>query len=88
MKDGVVDIYRTFAEGEARSRRSMLSSRGTRTHPAGRIHAAEPLAVATLCGRTTRDLFEFGRSRYPYERTPPEARCPTCNQLAGRPIPD
>lgn len=88
LKDGVVEIYRTFAESEARPRRSMLSGRGARTHPAGRIHAAAPLAVTTLCGRATRDLFEFGRSHYPYERTPTGARCPTCNELAGRPTMD
>jgi hypothetical protein len=85
MQDGVVNVYRTFAEHEVRSRRSVLSRRGTRTSPAGRIHAADAKAITTLCGRTTRELFEFGRSHYPFERTAMENRCPTCNELAGRP---
>lgn len=80
-----MEIYRTFAESEARSRRSALSGRGVRTSPSGRIHAADHLAITTLCGLLTRDLFEFGRSRYPYERFPMEHRCPACNELAGRP---
>ena len=63
----------------------MISKSGPRTSPAGRVHAADHLAVTTLCGQATRDLFEFGRSRYPFERTPMNARCPTCNELAGRP---
>src|SRR4249919_892753 len=81
----VVRIYRAFAEEERRSRASMLSRRGTRTTPAGRIHAAEQPAITTLCGRATRDLFEFGRSRHPFERFPMESRCAACNELAGRP---
>jgi hypothetical protein len=80
-----VSVYRTFAEREVRSRRSVLSTRGTRTSPAGRIHAADARAITTLCGRTTRELFEFGRNHHPFERTPMENRCPTCNELAGTP---
>ncbi len=78
-------IFRTFAEREEKTRRSLLSRRGPRTIPAGRIHAAEMHTLATLCGRATRDLFEFGRSRYPFEVFPMGHRCPACNELAGRP---
>ena len=82
---GTVDVFRTFAEGQQRSRRWAKRARGTRMAPTGRIHAAQQKAVVTLCGLRTRDLFEFGPSRYPFERTPAESRCRSCNELAGRP---
>jgi len=81
-----VDIYRTFAEGQHRSRRSFTHSRGARMAPDGRIHAAEQHAIVTLCGVPTLELHEFGRSRYPYEAEPLESRCETCDGLAGHPI--
>ena len=65
-----------------------LSRRGARTLPAGRIHAAEHQATTTLSGRAIGDLFEFGRSRYPYERFSMGSRCGACNELAGRPTSD
>ena len=82
---GTVDVFRTFAEGQQRSRRLAKRARGTLMAPTGRIHAAQQKAVVTLCGLRTRDLIEFGRSRYPFERISIGARCPKCNELAGRP---
>jgi hypothetical protein len=82
---GPVDVFRTFAEGQQRSRRWAKRARGTRMAPTGRIHGAQQTAVVTLCGLRTRGLFEFGRSRHPFERTPAESRCRSCNELGGRP---
>jgi hypothetical protein len=81
-----MDVFRTLAEAEARSRHSWLARRDPRTHPAGTIHAAAQQGETTLCGRVTGELFEFGRSRHPFERTPEHIRCPICNELAGRPM--
>jgi hypothetical protein len=80
-----VGVYRTFAEGESHAWRLMGFRKAVRAAPEGRVHASEADGLLTLCGRSTSDLFEFGRSRYPFERTPSRARCPTCNELAGRP---
>jgi hypothetical protein len=79
-------VYRTFAEGQARSRSFMGHAHGDKLSPTGHIHAAEQRASVTLCGLPTRDLYEFGRSRYPYEATPLKLRCGTCNERAGSPI--
>jgi hypothetical protein len=83
-----MDVYQTFADGHRRPRRFVLKARHTTPAPAGRLHAAEPSADVTLCGRPTADLYELGRSRHPFESTPTRARCPSCNELAGRPSPE
>ena len=81
-----MNVYRTFAEGQHRSRHAIRRATGVDTAPSGSIHAAEHGAQVTLCGRSTDGLVEFGRSRFPFERTPAEMRCSTCNELAGRPL--
>jgi len=83
--DGEVAVYRTFADDQKYTHRGLLPGQKPRLVPLGRIHAVRGVAAATLCGRPIQELFEFGRSRHPYERFPMEVRCQTCNQLAGRP---
>jgi hypothetical protein len=79
-------VFRAFADGEKTSRsRSRRGTRDRRT-PTGLIHAAAPRDSATLCGQDLLDLFEFGRSRFPYEHFPHDRRCPACNEAAGRPF--
>lgn len=80
-----MDVYRTFAEGQHLSRRLFAHRTGASMTPHGRIHAAEHSAIVTLCGRPTNELYEFGRSRYPFELEPAEDRCRTCDGLAGHP---
>jgi hypothetical protein len=85
-EDGVMKVFRAFADGEKTSRsRSRRGTRDRRT-PTGLIHAAAPRDSATLCGQDLLDLFEFGRSRFPYEHFPHDRRCPACNEAAGRPF--
>jgi hypothetical protein len=80
-----VDVYRTFADGESTRRsRSRRGTREVRT-PTGKIHAVID-STTTLCGISVLELYEFGRSRYPFEHFPHELRCPTCNDVAGRPV--
>jgi hypothetical protein len=78
-------VFRTFADGEKTSRsRSRRGTRDRRT-PTGLIHAAASDDQVTLCGRDLLELYEFGRSRFPFEHFPHTARCPACNDAAGWP---
>jgi hypothetical protein len=83
----IVNVYRTLAEGQHRPRHNARRATGAQTAPSGRIHAAQQGADVTLCGRTTEDLVEFGRSRFAFERTPTESRCSLCDERAGHPRP-
>jgi hypothetical protein len=80
-------VYRTFSEGQERADRSYDSWLRGRLVPARLIHAAEHDSEVTLCGKSTRELIEFGRSRHAFERTETDARCPSCQELAV-PAPD
>lgn len=65
-----MDVFRVFADGEKTHRsRSRRGTRDKRT-PVGNIHAAEHGAAVTLCGLDLLELYEFGRSRFPYEHFP------------------
>jgi hypothetical protein len=85
-KDVRVDVFRAFADGEKTIRsRSRRGSRDRRT-PVGEIHAARHGVPVTPCGIELDKLYEFGRSRFPFEHFPLGSRCPTCNDAAGRPF--
>jgi hypothetical protein len=78
-------VVRTYAEGEATVRGWSRLRRFEYRVPAGSVHAADLGGDATLCGTPLSSLREFGRSRYPFERTPHEDRCRVCDEAAGKP---
>jgi len=80
-----VSVFRTFADGVQIQRSGPVWSRRRRQLPFGLVHAAELQGELALCGRPLDLLYEFGRSRHPFERVDRSRRCPTCDLAAGRP---
>ena len=80
-----VEVHRTFADDEGTRRSGPVWRRRTRRVPAGRVHAADLLGDASLCGLPLDGLHEFGRSRFPFERFDETVRCQACHVAAGRP---